>query len=1162
MAGTAAASPLFGRLLESELFGRARAALADEAPALALTGLVESGRALLLTLLQRELGRPLLLVVPDSRAASEYRRDLQAFAGLLGGEGARRRVLRFPSLDADPYRGVPPHFQVSCERVAALHALEDNEVDLLVAPVRALTVPLPAPEEFRRGERRIAPGTALDPEALALHALELGYRIVDTVTSPGELCRRGGILDVWPPHLERPRRVELYGDEVDSIRRFDPTTQRSLNVSGRFDIVPAQELPLTGERAARLLRALGAGEGETEEAGQGWGVRLAGLKEEGVLLGSEACASLVLDRSVTLFEHLPEGVAVLDEPLRVEEELQENLAERSAAYREAGEGLLPPPEKLFFSTADILERLRGAALRLSELLIDDRDESGAPGERLAISCRPNRMYAGRATELARDLAAHTEAGDRVLVFLQTRGSADRLGELLEGQGLAHRRIEPERPESANDAGATVDLLPGRLNRGVHLPDLRLLLLSEREIFGEQQPPPAPRRRRGGPFLSDFRDLKVGDHVVHVDHGIGRYEGLVRRGERELVALGYHRSERLLVPVDRIDLLQTYRGSGGRRPKLDRLGGTSFRRAKTRARKAAVDISKQLLELYARRKAQSGVAFSPDTPWQREFEEAFPHELTPDQRRAISDVKSGMESPQPMDRLLCGDVGFGKTEVAVRAAFKAIQDGYQVAVLVPTTVLAFQHMNTFRARFAAFPVEVDMVSRFRSRGELSEVLARVAAGRVDILVGTHRLLSKDLRFRRLGLLVIDEEQRFGVRHKERLREIATGVDTLLLSATPIPRTLQMSLGGVRDISIIETPPRNRLAIQTHVMPYRPGVVSAAIRNEMRRGGQVFVVHNRVESIPAMAAHLRELVPEARIAVAHGQMSEGALEKAMISFVRGDAEVLVSTTIIENGLDIPRANTLLVNRADHYGLAQLYQMRGRIGRSDVQAYAYLLVPSRRTLTPLARRRLLALQEFSELGSGFRVAAMDLEIRGAGELLGARQHGHVAAVGFDLYVKMLERAVRELREGVTLPEETGITINLGVAHRLPESYVPEPGLRLQLYHRLSVAETREELEGLRAELRDRFGEPPPPARALFRLAELRLQALSLGVQAVEWSRGTVILRFGPSPKVDPERIIELVRTDSTVSMTPQGAVHLRTPDPKADRIAAASMALRRLA
>jgi transcription-repair coupling factor (superfamily II helicase) len=478
------------------------------------------------------------------------------------------------------------------------------------------------------------------------------------------------------------------------------------------------------------------------------------------------------------------------------------------------------------------------------------------------------------------------------------------------------------------------------------------------------------------------------------------------------------------------------------------------------------------------------------------------------------------------------------------------------------VLAFQHLNTFRARLAAFPVEVEMISRFRSRREIADVLARTAAGRVDILIGTHRLLSKDVVFQKLGLLVIDEEQRFGVRHKERLREIAAGVDTLALSATPIPRTLQMSLAGVRDISVVETPPRNRLAIQTHLLPYRSGVVAAAIRNELRRAGQVYVVHHRIDSIDALAAHLATLVPEARLAVAHGQMKESALERTMLTFMRGEADVLVSTTIIENGLDIPRVNTLLVTRADHYGLSQLYQMRGRIGRSDVQAYAYFLIPSRRTLTPVARRRLLALQEFSELGSGFRVAARDLEIRGAGELLGSRQHGHIAAIGFDLYTRMLERAVRELREGAAPPDEEGISINLGAEHRLPESYVPEPGLRLQLYHRLSVAESREEIEALRAELADRFGEPPPPARNLFRLAELRLLAVSLGAVSLDWADGAVAIRFGPRPGVDADHIVRLVGSDPEISLTPAGLLRARPPDAGADRIAAASMVLRRLA
>jgi transcription-repair coupling factor (superfamily II helicase) len=648
----------------------------------------------------------------------------------------------------------------------------------------------------------------------------------------------------------------------------------------------------------------------------------------------------------------------------------------------------------------------------------------------------------------------------------------------------------------------------------------------------------------------------------VDHGVGRYLGLSRPAgsPRDFMLLQYAEDSRLYVPVDRLDLVQKFGGGDTESRSLDKLGGPGWERVKTRVRKAIRDMTKELLDLYAKRKAVPGRAFSPDTPWQREFEDAFPYTLTPDQERAIADVKADMESERPMERLLCGDVGYGKTEVAMRAAFKAVQDGAQVAVLTPTTVLAFQHWNTFRARFAAFPVTIEVVSRLRTAKEQKETLARLEQGKVDILIGTHRLLSKDVRFRDLGLLVVDEEQRFGVAHKERLKQLSSGIDTLAMSATPIPRTLQMSLAGVRDLSIIETPPMNRLAIQTNLIPYNRGTVAAAIRGELRRGGQIYFVHNRIQSIHRIAAKIRTLVPEARIAVTHGQMDARSLEEAMVRFLRGDFDVLVSTTIIENGLDIPRVNTLVVNRADRMGLSQLYQLRGRVGRSDVRAYSYFIVPSRRTLTPIARRRLLALQEFSDLGAGFRIAALDLELRGGGELLGARQHGHIAALGFDLYLKMLEEAVREYQGEAPVPEAA--TFNLGVDIRLPDAFIPEPNLRLAIYKRIASAAGEDELREIRAEIEDRYGSLPAPGENLFSVAALKLAAGRLGVKSVEFGEGKLAFRFHEKPLVSPDRMVSFLRRQGFATLTPTGVLQVPAPAAAPARIEAARLVLQTLA
>jgi transcription-repair coupling factor (superfamily II helicase) len=752
------------------------------------------------------------------------------------------------------------------------------------------------------------------------------------------------------------------------------------------------------------------------------------------------------------------------------------------------------------------------------------------------------------------LAAQSDEGGGEQAGGQRLGAEEEAGD-RERAGRAGR------PSGARDP---VFLLAGHLNHGFVLPEMGLVLLAERELYGEEPRPGTRKRRPGASIVSDFRDLKIGDLVVHVDHGVGRYEGLHRMGgaaaHRDFMLVTYAAGDRLYVPVDRLDLVQKYTAPGGGRQQLDKLGGTGWERRRKRAKKAVQEMAHELLELYARRMAAVGREFPPDTPWQREFEDAFPYTLTPDQDRAIREVKGDMESPRPMERLLCGDVGFGKTEVAMRAAFKAIQEGLQVAVLAPTTVLAFQHLNTFRERFAVFPVVIEMLSRFRTPAEQKGVVRRIAAGGVDLVIGTHRLLSKDVVFRKLGLLVVDEEQRFGVAHKERLKRLAHNVDTLAMTATPIPRTLQMSLAGVRDMSLIETPPQNRLAIQTNLVPYKRGLIAAALRNELRRGGQAYFVHNRVETVHAVAARLQELVPEARITVAHGQMDRRKLESVMLQFLKGDHDVLCSTTIIENGIDIPRVNTLFVNRADRFGLAQLYQIRGRIGRSDVRAYAYFIIPGRGALSEPARRRLLALQEFSELGSGFRLAAMDLEIRGAGELLGARQHGHIADVGFDMYVQMLERAVRELK-GEEVAEPVSTQVNLGVDIRLPDSYVPEPALRLAFYKQVSAAEDASDLERIRSELEDRFGRLPKPGDNLLRLASLRLDAMRLGARSVDYAEGKVAIQFAEPGRLPPERIVAFIQRTAGAALTPAGVLRVAPPEAP-DRIAAAQAVISALA
>jgi transcription-repair coupling factor (superfamily II helicase) len=777
-------------------------------------------------------------------------------------------------------------------------------------------------------------------------------------------------------------------------------------------------------------------------------------------------------------------------------------------------------------------------------------------------------YHGRLPDLASDLSkrhAHEQA--TTIFVMPSRGVAERVAEILREYEV-NVRLTSSVDTAGHPASSDAIVTSGRLSGGFELPAARLVVHVEGDLFDEAAEPALERRTtaikrekkrraRAAAFLSDFRDLKVGDYVVHIDHGIARFGGLVTldlgpteplltRGlltptpRGEFMLLYYAEEAKLYVPVERLDLVQRYSSAEGHQPTLDRLGGIGWQKTKAKAKRAMRDMADELLRLYAERKLVQGHAFPPDAPWQREFEEGFEYTLTPDQETAIEDVKHDMETPTPMDRLLCGDVGYGKTEVAMRAAFKAVMDGKQAAILTPTTVLAYQHFDTFRQRFAPFPVKIELLSRFRSTKEQKDVVERVAAGEVDVVIGTHRLLSKDVGFRDLGLVVVDEEQRFGVAHKERLKQLKKRVDVLTLSATPIPRTLNMSLSGLRDMSLIETPPSDRLAIQTQVVQSSDAVIKSAIELELSRGGQIFFIHNRVESIETIAALVKRLVPQARMAVGHGQMNEKEMERVMLDFIGYKYDVLVATTIIENGIDIPRANTIIINRADNYGLSQLYQLRGRVGRSSRRAYAYLLIPTEQELSPIARRRLAAIREFSDLGAGFRIAALDLELRGAGNMLGGEQSGHMDALGFDLYTQMLERTVAEL-QGEQVEDESTVSLNLGVDVAIPESYVADMGQRLRTYKRVASARDEEALAAIRAETEDRYGRIPGAVEDLFGYARLRQASEAVGVVSIDRTRTGIAIKLAEKARVAPEKLMDLIRAREGASFTPNGVLRL---------------------
>ncbi|HEY6214359.1 MAG TPA: transcription-repair coupling factor, partial [Vicinamibacterales bacterium] len=835
------------------------------------------------------------------------------------------------------------------------------------------------------------------------------------------------------------------------------------------------------------------------------------------------------DRSATLFDYLSrakDSRVIVSEPDEVEstalkllERVNESHAAITATATRAGAELarpvagLPEPRELLAGWDDVQTHLkRGTALL--RLGVDDESPI-ANHEPRSIRCQPAVEMRGRVGDWVAEIKRLREAGETTLFVAATTGRAERTIEVLkEYEVLA---VPVERADDARYAAVLVAV--GDLSRGFRLPDAGLQLFAETDVFEEDRRTPERRRSATKAFLSDLRDLKVGDFVVHVDNGIGMFVGLKQIGVgdsmQEFLELRYQGDDKLFVPVERLDLVQKYTGAS--RPPLDRLGGTSWERAKTRIKKAMRDMAEELLKLYAARKAAPGHAFSPDSHWQQEFEDAFEYELTPDQQTAIRDIKADMETPSPMDRLLCGDVGYGKTEVALRAAFKAVMDGKQVAFLAPTTVLAFQHQKTLRERFAGFPVRIEMVSRFRTKAEQKDALTDLAAGKVDIIVGTHRLLSKDVQFRDLGLLVVDEEQRFGVAHKEKIKQLRKKVDVLTMSATPIPRTLNMSLVGIRDMSIIETPPKDRLSIQTNVVKFDAQVIGRAIRNEIARGGQVYLVHNRVESIFSIGNLVTRLVPEARVVVGHGQMEEDQLERAMLDFVARKYDVLLATTIVENGLDIPNANTIIINRADRYGLSQLYQLRGRVGRSDRPAYAYLLIPPEDNLSPIAKKRLAAIKEFSDLGSGFRVAALDLEIRGAGNLLGGEQSGHIDTVGFEMYMKLLEQTVKELK-GEEIEDDLRATVNLRVDLRIDESYIPDMNQRLMLYRSVAAARTEGEIDDILEGAHDRYGALPDSVLNLADYGRIRVMADRLGIDSIDREGKTVVLKFRPQARVEP--------------------------------------------
>ncbi len=1084
-----------------------------EAGPFALSGLTPAAKALYLVLAWQALEKPLLVLADGNQRAELLVELCEAFFDLLVGRPEAGHPQLLPAWDVLPGQRLSPHTEIAEQRAIGLWRMATGGAPITIAPVGSALLRIHDAAYYRRLALELRTGEELPLDDIQAHLQSIGYSRRDPVEMVGEYSVRGGILDVFGAESQRPLRVEFFGDEVESIRRFEVESQRSVMKISEAQILPLAEQP-----------------------------RLRGMDP---FPGWEFSAALEDPRQHSLFDLAPDSTVFLDEP-------EQLLAASERLWKRLDQNQAPELAAANFYRWEDFRPLVGSrpTAELRELDLDPSHPR--------IATRPSLAFHGNMQVAIAEARTMVEQGYRVAFFAPTQGELERLADILREYsvpfqlGLApNEAASPYLAERAYLAGpvASTYLIKGLVRRGVVFPDSSVAFIGMEDLFDTSDlvARPGATKKQLSAFASDLADLKPGDYVVHTTHGVGRFAGLreIVQGEQkgDFMLLEYAGDAKLYVPLARMDLIEKYRGAGDAAPPLDKLGGSTWTARKSRVKAKMRDMADELLKLYAERRMAEGFAFSPDSNWQREFEDSFEYTETKDQLQATKEIKRDLESPHPMDRLLCGDVGFGKTEVAMRAAFKALGDGKQVAVLAPTTVLALQHFETFKRRFAAFPVRVEMFSRLRNAKELKTEIEGLAAGKVDIAIGTHRLFSKDVEFHDLGLLVVDEEQRFGVRHKERLKQLRKNVHVLSMSATPIPRTLHMSLLGIRDMSVIETPPKDRLAIHTVVAHFGPDLVRAAIEQEISRGGQVYYLHNRVDSIFTRAAWIQELVPGCRVGVGHGQLDEKELERVLLAFMHHEFNVLVCTTIAENGLDIPLANTMIIEHAERYGLSELYQLRGRVGRSNRRAYAYLLVPVDAELSDIARKRLAALREFSDLGAGFKIAALDLELRGAGNLLGGEQHGHIAAVGFDTYLRLLEETIQDLK-GEERPLEVHSALNLGLDIRIPPEYIADEQQRLRAYKRIADIRDKDEAGKVRADFADRYGPAPEAVDTLVQFALLKTLAQRIGVEAIDRRGGALNIKIHPESKIDPARLMALVSNSAGAQFTPAGVLRLPLP------------------
>jgi transcription-repair coupling factor (superfamily II helicase) len=1106
-----------------------------------IQGLQGGARAYVLALVAARARRPILVVAASARDAENLFDDLAFFLGEDRGLAPLgKRLHLFPSWEVLPFENLSPHPDNIAGRLEGLYKLVEDSTPILIATPAALMQRVIPKEALKQSYLYLVSGQDVSRESILEHLVQWGYQNVPLVEERGDFSARGGIVDLFSPGYRRPLRLEFDGDRLESMREFNPATQRTEQLQDEMLILPMKEFSLKRAGLEEALRRLDQRAVELEVDRREKNRLLESMRAGIPFPGIEFLAPYFFSQLVPVFSYLPaETLIWLDGADRIEAEagrFSQLAWDRNERSKE-DHRLVARVEAEYLNEHEWRETLHAFPQVHCESLVI-----------MAASKRAREMTLTAETYLTTDARQETalhgkEASlkplveqfktwetEKIIFVAPTKSDAARLRELLSNYDIQFTLTEEPAPAALGRAEFTRGIVCGHLTQGFRLPEAHLVLITFDEIFGtRKRQPTTSTKNYPSHFLTSLSELKQDDYVVHLDHGIGVYRGLrflkVADVEGEFLHLEYEAGDRLYLPVDRINMVQKYIGGDGAQPSLDRLGGTAWEKVKAKARKSIFAMAEELVQLYAVREARAGTAFAPPDAMYKEFEAAFEYEETPDQQRAIDETLAGMHSKKPMDRLICGDVGFGKTEVAMRAAFLAVEGGKQVALLAPTTILAQQHLQTFRHRFRNHPVRVEMVSRFLTAKEVTHVLQDTAKGNVDIIIGTHRLLQKDVEFRDLGLVIIDEEHRFGVVHKERFKKLRQLVDVLSLTATPIPRTLHMSLVGIRDLSIIETPPVDRLAIQTYVTRYNENLIRDAILRELERGGQVFFLHNRVETIDRLAQRLADLVPEAKMAMAHGQMRPKELEKVMLDFFENKTQVLVCSAIIESGLDFPNANTIIINRADKFGLAQLYQLRGRVGRSHRHAYAYLLIPGEQAITPDAGKRLRALQEIDGLGGGFKLALHDLEIRGAGNLLGEQQSGQITAVGFELYTEMMEKAVKELK-GEEVAPEVEPEIRLGIPAYFPETYIPDVNQRLYFYKRLASLRSPVELEELKGEIKDRFGPYISVVDNLFLLMNLRRVLKEFLVQQISASDGRVFLLFHPESPVKVEKLLELIR------------------------------------